>query len=81
MTSVSSPRLRSLLTIFKKMRKGKAAGLDDVSIDLVKTDPKGIARLLHPLIVKTMLTGKQPWSWRGGFSTRVMEGQALAGNM
>ena len=54
--------LPSLLELEVKPRK--AAGLDDIPGDVLRTLPKPFARLLYPLIAKSVLFVRQPVQWR-----------------
>ena len=44
----------------------KAAGLDNLPGDVIKKFSKPLARLLHPIMVKSTVYVRQPVQWRGG---------------
>ena len=52
--------------IFRRVPRGKAAGLDSIPSDLLANAPSDMARLVHPLYMKALLGGRQPIQWRGG---------------
>ena len=54
------------IEVMRTTKKGKSPGLDGIPSDLLSIDPAGMARLVQPLYVKSLLRGMQPTQWRGG---------------
>ena len=52
--------------VFRRVPKGKAAGLDAIPSDLLSNEPAAMAQLMQPLYMKALLTAHQPLQWRGG---------------
>ena len=52
--------------VFRRVPKGKAAGLDSIPSDVLHNCPAEMAQLMQPLYMKALLTARQPLQWRGG---------------
>ncbi|CAE7257034.1 unnamed protein product [Symbiodinium sp. CCMP2592] len=60
------PSVREIESVMRRTKRGKAPGLDQLPSDIFAACPAALARLYHPLFVKTLLNGRQPLQWRGG---------------
>ena len=60
------PTFQEVERQFQQVRCGAASGLDGLPPELFKAAPQLLARLFHPLMVKSSLCLAQPVQWRGG---------------
>jgi hypothetical protein len=50
----------------KELRNGKAAGVDNISSEVMKVDLDITANILHPLFERIWTEGEMPSDWRCG---------------
>eukprot|EP00969_Alexandrium_andersonii_P239458 10570450-Alexandrium_andersonii.AAC.1 len=55
------------------MAGGKAVGEDGIPSDLLRAAPLEMAKVLHPLIIKALIYGYEPFAWRGGQVLQVLK--------
>ena len=55
----------------KELRNGKAAGIDNISPEVIKIDFDIAANILHPLIEKIRNEGEMPYDWRCGLLIEI----------
>ena len=60
------PTFQEVEAQFRQVRCGAAAGLDGLPPELFRAAPQLLAKLFHPLMVKSSLCIAQPVQWRGG---------------
>ena len=66
--------LDALAQSFASQKRFKAGGPDLVTGDLVRAAPGACARLVHPLLTKTSLLGREPLSFKGGWAHPLYKG-------
>ena len=74
------PSLLELEQGLRQVKPRKAAGLDDIPGDVLRALPKPFARLLYPLIAKSVLFVRQPVQWRGGTLFAAYKGSGCTKN-
>ncbi|OLQ14716.1 hypothetical protein AK812_SmicGene1137 [Symbiodinium microadriaticum] len=60
------PNYSDIETVLREIPRNKAAGLDNLPGEVLKAAPPEAARILFPLMLKSMLHQHQPVQWRGG---------------
>ena len=60
------PNYSDIETVLRDIPRNKAAGLDNLPGEVLKAVPSEAARLIFPLMLKSMLHQHQPVQWRGG---------------
>jgi len=58
-----------------KFRNGRAAGLDVISLELLKCAKEPISVALHTLFTKVWITGKVPADWRDAIIVSPYKGK------
>ncbi|CAK0888528.1 unnamed protein product, partial [Prorocentrum cordatum] len=56
-------------------KRGRRGGPDQLTDDVSRASPEGMARLLHPVLVKTHFESTEPIAAKGGYSTYFHRGQ------
>ncbi|CAK0856219.1 unnamed protein product, partial [Prorocentrum cordatum] len=57
-------------------KRGRRGGPDQLTDDMSRASPEGMARLLHPVLVKTHFESTEPIAAKGGYTTYFHKGQA-----
>ena len=65
------PTVVEIKKALKELRNGKAAGLDNISPEVMKGDLDITANMLHPLFEKIQNEGEMPNDWRCGLLIKV----------
>jgi len=65
------PSLPSTVARFAHAKNNKAAGEDSIPGDLFKAAPMEMAKIFHPLEVKSTITGQQPLQWKGALQVEI----------
>jgi hypothetical protein len=60
------PTVVEIKKALKELRNGKAAGIDDISPEVMKVDLDITQNMLHPLFEKIWTEGQMPNDWRCG---------------
>ena len=60
------PTLRSIESIVLRTQKGRACGIDGVTVELLHLDVPATTRQLLPVFLKASLSTTEPTPWRGG---------------
>ena len=60
------PSLIDLERALRRVPQGRACGPDGIPGELCRHQPTTIAKLLYPIMVKTMLHGQEPLEFKGG---------------
>ncbi|CAE7241226.1 Pol [Symbiodinium sp. CCMP2592] len=60
------PSLTDFESLMRRVKPGKAGGLDGLPSDLLAACPTGMSQITYPLYLKSLLTFRQPIQWRGG---------------
>ena len=68
------PSLLDIENALRQVPKGKTAGLDGIPSDAMRVCPSQLAPLLQPLFIKSLVGGRQPSQWRGGFLYECYKG-------
>ena len=71
------PSLSALECYLRGTKPRKAPGLDAIPGEVLKLCAQPMARLLHPLILKSALHIRQPVQWRGGTLHAAFKGAGL----
>ncbi|CAK0907823.1 unnamed protein product, partial [Prorocentrum cordatum] len=56
-------------------KRGRRGGPDQLTDDMSRASPEGMARLLHPVLVKTHFESTEPIAAKGGYSAYFRKGQ------
>ena len=77
--------MAEIKTALKELRNGKAAGVDNISPEILKVDLEITANMLHPLFEKIWNEGEMPSDWRCGLlikiPRRVTQQSAITGGV
>jgi len=79
-TLENPPSLEEVRTAIDKLRNGQAAGLDDISPELLKCAKKPISIALHTLFPKVWITGKVLADWRDAIIVSLYKGKGSTPN-
>lgn len=69
--STSPPDLNEVIKAIKQLKRGKAPGIDNINVEMLKTDDIRSASLLHPLIVRIWETEQIPSQWIEGLLVKI----------
>jgi hypothetical protein len=69
--SIEPPPVREIEMAIKKLRNGKAAGMNELCAEILKVDPLSSAEILHPLFVQICMTGEYPNDWQHGLIVKI----------
>ena len=69
------PTLTDLERALRRVPQGRASGPDGLPGELCRHQPITIAKLLYPILIKTMLHGHEPLEFKGGQLTPVYQGR------
>jgi len=72
--------LEEVRTAIGKLRNGRAAGLDDISLGLLKCAKEPISIALHTLFTKVWITGKVPADWTDAIIVSLYKGKRSKSN-
>eukprot|EP00959_Pyramimonas_sp_CCMP1952_P112231 2346515-Pyramimonas_sp.AAC.1 len=64
-----------LVHLLRRGKKGKAAGPDAITKDVAAAAPQEIARLWHPILVKTAVACREPCDFKSGFVAAFYKGK------
>ncbi|CAK0796579.1 unnamed protein product, partial [Prorocentrum cordatum] len=56
-------------------KRGRRGGPDQLTDDMSRASPEGMARLLHPVLIKTHFESTEPIAAKGGYPTYFHNGQ------
>jgi len=76
-TLENAPSLKEVRTAIGNLRNGRAAGLDDISPELLKCAKEPISVALHTLLAKVWTTGKVPANWRDAIIMSLGQNQTV----
>jgi len=79
-TLENAPSLEEVCKAIGKLRNGRAAGLDDISPELLKCAKKQISFALHTMFAKVWITGKVPADWRDAIIVSLYKGKGSKSN-
>ena len=60
------PSMTELENMFRRAPHNKAAGLDAIPGEMLKASPSHLAKAVQALMLKAVMTIRQPLQWRGG---------------
>ena len=70
------PSLIELEGIYNNAGKGKAAGTDAIRPEILAAAPQAMARVFHPIVVKSALCFEEPLAWKGGVRMELFKGKS-----
>ena len=62
------PTLDQVKSRIRKLKSGKAPGLDQIPNEVIKAGGEVMAKMLHELFVKAVCAGREPLEWKTGTS-------------
>ncbi|KAG7309401.1 hypothetical protein JYU34_005368 [Plutella xylostella] len=65
------PSFAEIVTAVKQLKNGKAPGIDNIHMDMLKADAPTTATLLYPLLTRIWETGLVPAEWKQGLLVKV----------
>ena len=69
--NTKAPTVAEIKKVLKELRSGKAAGVDNISPEVLKVDLDITANMLHPLFEKIWNEGEMPNDWRCGLLIKI----------
>eukprot|EP00969_Alexandrium_andersonii_P217840 9622643-Alexandrium_andersonii.AAC.1 len=69
------PAISDVARLIAKAKTGRAVGEDCIPAEFYKADPMRSARMLHPLLLKSIIYSYEPFLWRGGLIHCVWKGK------
>ena len=69
------PSLFEMERLYASICRGKAAGVDSIPPEAFAAAPQAMARLYHPIIVKSVLRFEEPLAWKGGSCIELYKGK------
>ena len=75
-----APTLDEVIKAIRRLKNGRAAGLDDITPELLKCAEASISEGLHQLFLKVWSSGRVPSEWRNGVIIPLYKGKGLAAN-
>ena len=69
------PSLIELEGLYASTARGKAAGVDSIPPEAFAIAPQAMARLFHPIVVKSALRFEEPLAWKGGTCIELFKGK------
>jgi len=79
-TVENAPSLKEVYTAIGKLCNGWAAGLDDISPELLKCAKDLFSNVLHTLFAKVWITGRVPADWRDAVIVSLYKGKGSKSN-
>lgn len=65
------PTDAEVITAIKQLKAGKAPGVDNINVELLKADPARSAEILCPLLQRVWETERVPCEWKQGMLVKV----------
>eukprot|EP00959_Pyramimonas_sp_CCMP1952_P244517 5111237-Pyramimonas_sp.AAC.1 len=72
------PTLFDLQHQMRSYRRGKAPGVDGLPSCIYKVAPRELARILNPLLVKIVVTGREPFLFKVGEVVYFFKGSGVS---
>jgi hypothetical protein len=69
--NTKAPTVTEIKRALKELRNGKAAGVDNISSEVLKVDLDFTANMLHPLFQKIWNEGEMPNDWKCGLLIKI----------
>lgn len=69
--SSGCPSLQEIESAIRKLKSGKAAGLDGIPAEIFKLDPEYFAHILHAELMQIWATGVVPDAWKEGIIIKL----------
>ena len=69
--NTKAPTVAEIKKVLKELRSGKAAGVDNISPEVLKVDLDITANILEPLFKKIWNKGEMPNDWRCGLLIKI----------
>ncbi|KAI8427072.1 hypothetical protein MSG28_014711 [Choristoneura fumiferana] len=65
------PTYEEVVAAIKQLKAGKAPGVDNINVELLKADPARSAEILYPLLQRVWETERVPCEWKQGLLVKV----------
>ena len=69
------PTIDDVVRIVRKLKKGRAPGLDGISAELLQADPHCTTGRLHPLYIKFLMQGREALNTKAGKAVPITKGK------
>jgi hypothetical protein len=69
--SIKPPSKREIIEAIKTMKKGKAAGIDNILAEILEVDPHLSTEMLYPLFLDIWKEKRFPKDWTEGIIVKI----------
>jgi hypothetical protein len=69
--NIRPPSKREIIEAIKAMKKGKAAGIDNIPAEVLQGDPHLSAEMLYPLFLDIWKEERFPKDWKEGIIVKI----------